>query len=237
MSGFSVARQEIENTLEWFIRTRCVAMGYLADVTLYQPSNPANKAAYKAANQAIVTSGREIIMPFGVSSPERREEVKCNKIFINLRQINPGTVSLWGDTIDPSTSLPGTWERRFRATSTSTVIYDIRSVTESAEYDRLCTQAIMQGITASRVGQGFPIVLPNGTIDNTRYIQVRLVNATDIKTPKFLERLYTFEVLDVYLDDWGYTPTDTGIVPIIEVETPVVINDEDPIILLNITPP
>lgn len=232
--GFSVSRQEIERTIFEFIRLRAVDLGYLADVALFQPSSPANKLAFEAANQLIVAGGKEIIEPFGVSSAERRGEKRINKIWVNLRQLNTGTVSLWGESVEPSGALPGTFQRTFFATSTSTIIYDIRSSTESVEYDRICTQIIMQGLTASRVGQALPIVLNDGSIDGSRWILVRLVNATDIRQPQFFERLYTYEIQDVYIDDWGYEPYQINIPPISEVDTNAII-DNSTITLLTTT--
>ena len=232
--AFTVSREEIERTIFEFIRLRLVAMGFLADVAAYQPSNPANKAAYEAALQAIRTGGDEVIDLYGVGSNEKRGEKRVNKLFINLRQSNPGSVSVWGESLDPNSGNPNVYERRFFSSSTSDLILDVRSVCDKTEYDRICTQAVMQGITASRTGQALPVVLNDGTQDGTRYILVRFVNSTDIRTPQFLERLYTFEVIDVWLDDWGYVPYITGIPQLTEATANAVVNDETPIILFTV---
>lgn len=215
--GYTISRKEIERTIMENIRTRVVAMGYLADVALYQPPTVPNQTAYTAANQAIVTAGKQVIEVFGVGSNEARGEKRVNKIFINLRQINPGSISHWGESLDPSV-LPNTWQRSFVATSSSNLVYDIRTVTKTTEYDRICTQALMNGVTSSRTAQGLAVILDNGTADTSRYVMVRLVNSTDIRNDQFIERLYTFEVIDAWIDSWEVVPYQNDIVPIIEVE-------------------
>lgn len=234
MSGFTVSREEIERTLFEFIRLRLVAMGYLADVSAYQPPSGANQTAYEAALQAIRAGGKEVIEPYGIGGNEKRGEKRVNKIWINLRQLNTGSVSLWGESLDPNSGNPLVFDRTFFASSTSNCIYDIRSSCDKSEYDRICTQAILQGLTASRVGQAFPIVRNDGTQDGTRWILVRLINSTDIRQPQFFERLYTFEVQDVWLDAWGYVPYITGIPQMTEQTVNVVLPQESPIVLYTV---
>lgn len=195
-------RSEIERTLMDRVRRKLVALGYLPDsVPFFLTNNP---AGYLAARQAIITSGKELIDVFGIGSEENRGEKFYHRIFLNLRQYNNGLVSHWNNSDYKETS-PGVFERQTVTGSTRSILYDIRSVTMNAEYDRICTDAIMGGLTTSFAGFGLPVTNADYTIDNNRVFLVRYKGSQEIKTPKFFERLYTYEVLDVWLDGENYS--------------------------------
>jgi hypothetical protein len=219
----SFTRSEIERTITERIRLRAVALGYLPDVMLFQ----GNLAGYEAARQAIIAGGKEIVDIFGVGSLDNRGEKFYNRIFLNLRQYNNGTVSHWGESSYVETqSVPSPlYSREQVYGSTRSLIYDIRSVcggVNATEYDRLCLDMIMGSLTTSNVGFYLPVLKPDMTFDNTRRFGIRFAGSNEIKTTAFFERLMSFEVFDVWLDgetsSWDITTPTTGIVPLIEVE-------------------
>ena len=51
---------------------------------------------------------------------------------------------------------------------------------------------------------GFPLFLVNSdySIDPNKNFLIKYLGSQEIKTPKFLERLYSFEVIDTWVEDW-----------------------------------
>lgn len=224
--GVQVARQQIEQTILEQLRLSSVNLGYLPDVNSFLPKTPASQASYEAARNAIVGGGKEVVEPTGVTSSKRRGELKANNLFINMRQINPGSVDLWGDYTQQVTQSPDTYQKSFIATSCHRILYDIRTVVKSVKYDRLLTQVILQGLTASHRGRALNIWVadptdPNNnppTLDTTRFFWVRFVTQQEIKTRPFFERLYTFEIVDVWIDDWEPLPYIENIVSLQQID-------------------
>lgn len=212
MSTFT--RAEIERSIMDCIRRRLVAMGFLPDAVPYFLSN--DNAGYLAARQTILSGGKQLIDVFGIGSEDDRGEKFYNRIFMNLRQYNNGLVSHWNNSSYEDIG-GGLYERRTVFGSTRSILYDIRSVTMSAEYDRICTDAIMGGLTTSFAGYAIRVTGADYSIDPNRFFLIRYKGSQEIKTPKFFERLYTYEVLDVWLDgevSWDTFAPTTNIPPI-----------------------
>lgn len=193
------SRQGVEQTLTELMRQVAVNLGVLPDVALYLPSD---KAGYIAARAAIITGGDEIVDIYGVGSGEKRGEKLINKVFLNLRQQNEGGISHSGLATE-SYDDNGTTKFRERQVegSTMNLVYDVRTVTQSTEYDRLCTQIVFQGLTQSRQGIYVFILDGDGNQTNKTFL-LRFLSSQEIKTPSFFERLYTFQVEDVWIENW-----------------------------------
>lgn len=193
------SRQGVEQTLTELMRQVAVNLGVLPDVDVYLP---ANKAGYIAARAAIITGGGEIVDIYGVGSGEKRGEKLINKVFLNLRQQNEGDISHSGLATEEYDD-NGTTKFRERQVegSTMNLVYDVRTVTQSTEYDRLCTQIVFQGLTQSRQGIYVFILDGDGNPTDQTFL-LRFLSSQEIKTPSFFERLYTFQVEDVWIENW-----------------------------------
>lgn len=239
MAKVTFTRAEIERTIMDMVRRKVVQMGFLPDSVPFYLAN--DEAGYLAARQAIIAGGKQLIDIFGIGSEENRGEKFFNRIFMNLRQYNNGLTSHWNNSSyeDISPLQDGSlFERQTVFGSTRSILYDIRSVTMNAEYDRVCTDAIMGGLTTSFAGYGVKVVNSDYTIDNSRFFLLRYKGSQEIKTPKFFERLYTYEVLDVWLDGENYSwdtfvPT-TNIPPLTRIISEGGPNDDDNQILFDV---
>ena len=144
-------RQEIEETLTNLIRQRAVDLGYLPDVTQFV----GNPAGYKAARQAIIDSGKEIIDVFGIGSADERGEKKYHRITLNLRQYNNGSITHYGDSIYQDDG-NGNFNRVEGFASSRNILYDLRSSVSgpnATEYDRICLDLVMSALGPITTGQ------------------------------------------------------------------------------------
>lgn len=213
-----VGRRGIEQTILERIRLWLVAAGYLPDINSFLPKTPITEVAYQAAITAQIAGGKQIIEPFGVSSGDKRDEKRMHKILINFRNSTNGTIHLNGDRLEPS-GVPNEYQRVHYSTSSKNLIYDIRTVTDSVEYDRILTQAIMESLTSSGVGTPYHPILADGSgYDPDHYFWLKFITSTDVKTPPFFERIYTYGINNIFIDDWGYAPYQTQIPIITKIE-------------------
>lgn len=218
MATVSFTREEIDRTITELLRKRTVAGGYLPDVLSF----PSNMPAYEAARAAIITGGNQLIDVFGVGSNYNRGEKNYNRIFVNLRQYNNGTVSHAGESDYVQTqSGPTLYQRELVYASTKNIIYDIRTVCsgkEATKYDRICTDIVFGALTTSSSCVGIPVLKPDFTFDYNRMFFIRYLGTNAVNIADFLERQIAFEVVDVWLDGdigpWGVTVPTTNIPPI-----------------------
>lgn len=234
----SFSRREIEQTIINLIRERAVAEGYLPDERAY-----ATRGDYEAARAAIIAGGKELVDVFGVGANSMRGEKKYHRIWLNMRQYNPGAVSHWGESGYIQTNdAPVEYAREQVFGSQKTIIYDIRAAVEglnATEYSRICLDLIMGGLTTSTVGIYIPVLKPDFTYDTDRRFLLRYTGAQEIKGPKFFEHLMTFEVVDVWLDSdtgtsWDTSFPTTGIVPLTTVQVEGGIDGEPPQTIIEI---
>lgn len=233
------SRREIEQTIINLIRERAVVEGYLPDERAFATAND-----YKAARQAIIAGGKELIDVFGVGAASMRGEKKYHRIWLNMRQYNNGSFGHWSESgyIQTGTN-PDVFAREQVFGSTKTIIYDIRASVEglnATEYSRICLDLVMGALTTSAVGIYIPVLKPDFTYDVDRRFLLRYTGAQEIKTTKFLEHLMTFEVVDVWLDSdtgtsWDTNYPTTGIVPLERVIGEGGIEGEPPETIIDVT--
>lgn len=203
--------EEIERTLYLKMLRLATSMGYAVDITQYQPRNGANETAYLTARQDVLDAGNELIDVFNISEADSRGEKLVNRIVINLRSIDPGSVYHSGETYYDEVS-PNHYDTKTVEGGLQVLRYDIRSVTKSAKYDRICRQIILGALTNSKAT--ISTVKDDYTFDTNKNFLIQHIGSTDVNQTDFLERLYTFDVTDVWIDEFDTSTIETGIVPL-----------------------
>lgn len=194
------------------ILDRIVAGGY----NVY-PEAYATIPDLEAARQAIIAGGDQIIDVFGVASGKKRQEKSVNRIVINLRKTDLGSVAYSGDSYYRQTNVaPNKYERVKVDGGTFRLTYDVRTVTESVEYDRICFDAIIGGLTNHR---RYLSAMDRDTItyNDERTFLIEHKGDTDVKGMRYFERIYTFEVIDVYIGSYDETVVTTDIPELTEI--------------------
>jgi hypothetical protein len=193
--------EEIDRGVFHAIRKAVVATGCYPDILLYQPSTAPNKALFKTAKDAIVTSGKELIEVYGVGDASSRNAEVKNKIIIDREVPKPGSIGFFGNVEfkasgsigDPST----TYTREQTPAYTYNIVYEITYICSSTKYDRILeaiirkalTKTFLYGYTESRVAMS--------ELFNFIY-NSNPVNMTD---EKYIERMYKFTAGEVILDE------------------------------------
>jgi hypothetical protein len=194
------SRLELERTIQERIRQRTVALGYLPDLMAYLPETLITRAAYEAARVAVITSGKQLIDVDGIGNVEARGEKTVNKFYINLRTTNAGSIAHNAEYYTQTS--PTTWEKKLVRGSTKNLLIDIRTVCRETAYDRICSEILWAALTSSDVGKALAAVKPDHTFDNTKTFLIRSLSNNEIKGGNFFERLHTFELIDVWLENF-----------------------------------
>lgn len=215
--SYGVTREEIERTIYRNLVEIAANNGYAVDTLgKTKPVVEAERAAVKSAKGGIVDL-------FSIGTTQQRGLKGNNGIYVNLRQFNAGSVAHWEDTeIRQDPNDPNIYSQVQVTEGMRNLLYDVRSVTSGSQFDRVCGDIIYGGLCQTFVGRYIPVVLDDYvTRDPERRILVQFSGSQEIKSSDFLERLYTFTVMDVWLKGefgfFGDTTVYNGIVPLTKV--------------------
>lgn len=193
---------DIDNGIYEKLRKETVRLGYLPDIALYQPPNPANEAAYEAARQAIINSGKEIIEVFNVGNSDDRDGITKNKIIVDRSAPEKGNISFHnveklvpvGDPEDPATKY-----KKVKLPAFSYFItYQITYICVKSKYDYIIQDILRKALLNFTYLKGYD---DNGT-ELSEGFNIMYMTTIDQSDAKFVERIYRFRVGEVILDNY-----------------------------------
>ena len=181
----------VDRTLFELIRVGIVSAGYLPDITVI-----GTEEAYKAAKEAIVTGGKQVIELFGVSGAKNRDARSVNKIVIDRKSIEMGNLGATG-IVSYIKNQDNTFKKVKLPDRSSHVKYEIRAITDSTEYERIMYDIIMEAVGYVKETLFFNEV--NSTFTGAENIFYEHEGQADVSSENLIEKLYRFSAIDVWL--------------------------------------
>lgn len=215
---------EIDRTITDIIRLAAVQAGYLPDITAM-----ADAAAYATAKQAVRDSGKQVIEVYGVGTGKSRDEKSINKITIDRKGGEPGTIGGWPSTFFVSQVIESQtqFNKYFYPDQTKNIKYEIRCIGAKAEYYR-----IMEEIIHDNLGMQKFLVAVDATTGapSGKFFYIEQTAEVDVSSADFLETYFQYSVKDVFITAAvaGGKLIRANIVPLTDVEVTVVNGDGTP---------
>lgn len=207
-------QERIERSVIEKIRLILVREGYWPDITdtvAYPPNQP---QLFDDAVDAIVVSKGFAIEPFGHSSSRAKYEKKCPRIVFVSRRILPGSI---GNPSNPIPVQDPTDPDRFfnvvRPQESSNMHFDLYLTSATGVQDRVLNAVIYSALG----GQKLFIEM----YDNVNeYFFVRQYNYYDLPDSQngIEEKVYSYQVDDIYLTSSDDEVVGEQVVPIIDIE-------------------
>ena len=218
--------ENIDRSIYNAIRLALVAVGYLADISTYaaNPDKEAGLLAYQTANGLI----SPLIEIFGEGTGASRMEKNVNRIVIERRSITAGDIG-GGTAIYKPVLVSNTldsYEKTFYPDMTSTISYDIRTITSSTQVDRIILGILNKVLgRRKRVSYFTDFETDSGLTFGTVFNGSSLV-ATG-QTNNIKETLYSYVVPNIFIDDEATDPISVPIMRSVEVTASFDPNSED----------
>lgn len=180
------------------IRRVLIEMGYLPDKLLY-----ATKAEYLTALAAIKAGGKQVIEIYGVGNAEKKDENRMHTIVVTRSDEYDGSCGAWPEflfdrkevTVGGTTTV--TYDKYFLPDKMQTVEYEIRYITNSADYDRIINQVLQRAIGNRKYLKAVnEDALPIGEVflfERKSYV--------DVSTPETMEKLMRYNAVDLWLQE------------------------------------
>ncbi len=193
--------QELDRTFYELLRRETVAKGYLPNWRTTAGSGSVKQANFQAAKDALKLTGKTPIDIWGTSADVQRDTKAVNRIVVNRKSVIKGQRTNYGlerYVEDTSQPLPpsGVYPlKKVFAADTVIVTYEIRTVTDKIEYDRVMYEIVSNALGLARkdvkavdsswnfTGEVFPIDFQD--MNDVSAVQ-------DI-----IEQVYTFRVIEV----------------------------------------
>jgi len=186
--------EDIDRTIYELIRLKTVQLGLIPDITAYT-----SNADYNAAREALVqgTKYKQIIDVLGVGAENARDEKLPNRIIIDRKSIVQGELGSYGvQEFDRNDVDPTTFTKSQRDSTTYDIQYDIRCISNSAHYDRILNDIVIQ--TFSNISYRSIV---DGDGFGPEQVLITQADSRNVSSNHLLEYLYTYQVSDVYLLD------------------------------------
>lgn len=201
--------EEIDRAVYNRLRESAVAFGNLPDVLLYQT----DPSGYAAARQS---KGRGLVDVFGVGAADSKGEKTVNRIVVSRQRRSFGEIGGWPAKELVVTS-PTTWLSRDLPDTTVNFEYYIRSITNSAEYDRVLFDIIYRAFGTRRVVYSYS---PDLQQRSEKYFLGVLEDDLLLSDDDYKERLYRFRIYDIWLDSGAWEEEGRVVVPLTTVSVP-----------------
>lgn len=208
--------EDLDRTIYEHIRLEVVRLGYLPDVTLY-----ATPELYRNALESLqqTLKFKQIIDVLGVGAENSRDDKRPNRIIIDRLTITQGSLGSYGVT-DFEKQPDDSFTKSQRNYSTQDIQYNVRCISNSAHYDRVLNQIIIN--VYNRLN--YKKVLENGILTDDE-ILITQTDARDVSSTDLLEKLFIYTVEDVYIGDdttigtdiSGITEIDTNVEPKLDI--------------------
>ena len=203
--------EDIDRTIYELLRLKIVAAGYLPDITTF-----ATPQEYRDAIEALAATlkYKQPVMLLGIGAENSRDDKRPNRIVIDRKSIIQGNVGSFGVTDFEMNDDGQTFSKNQRDATAYTIQYNIRCISNSAHYDRILNDIVLQ--TFSKVSYKSII---DGDAFGTETVLINQIDSRDVSSTDLLENLYTYQVEDVYIVD--ATTLNDSVKPISKVDISV----------------
>lgn len=229
-----VSYTELDNMFFETLRLAVVEAGYLPDVTSFNtPDRQTNSANYKAAKEALRQASK-LTEVFNTGSFEAMGEKTINKVVIVRGSKNIGTIGGWPgtqvvldkaqwddgrlwDTYNESDSVENrnadsTFTKSFLPDNSSNIDYQIKLITNNANWDNILSSIIDNVIPQKRF---------LNTVDDygnytDKAVLVRSLGDVNISAFNFMERTFRFRVHDVCIQNPKVLRTNIPVMSTVE---------------------
>jgi hypothetical protein len=204
---------EVDRAFFEVLRLGVVAAGYLPDVKLQSTPND-----YKVAKETLegTVPGGKLIEVFGVGSSFSRAEKVSHKITIDRKEVSPGTVS--GASVMKHISYEENGEQKFKKVfyppRMSTLVYDIRIITDSIAYERVLMGIVDRYLPSIYTLKGVNSI-GDFTQDDVPIWRGSVQNVSMLDNSN-IEWVYRYEVRDIWIEQ--EFEVTTGIVPLTTID-------------------
>jgi hypothetical protein len=210
------AIRHIDFSLYEHLRRRLVELGYLPDVSVFDPEDV---AGYEAAKAAIVASGREVVEVFPVGFSRTRGEMQTHRIVINRADRLPGNVGYGQNRefvpqYDADGNLVG-YNAYDSAGTSEQLQYEFRLVSQGENqpfYDRLMSDLVLTVFSNLGHVELFDAdtlqLMPGG------YMLLQKANEPDVGYVEVGERVVRYYVQDVATITPRAVPDRQGVSPL-----------------------
>lgn len=188
--------ETIDRTIFELLRTGCVSYGILPDWRVMVGTTLQDKqAAYESAKTTIRTT-KEIVEVFGIGSAESRDAKLINRITMARKSTKMGNVGASG-VVGFEKRPDGNFNKFKYPDSTVNIAYEIRTISKKTQYER-----IMSNIVSSRLGRRTALksVDSNWHFTGEDFL-IEFAGAVNVSSTDFIEWIFNYNVLDVWLDD------------------------------------
>lgn len=206
----SQVQEIIERSIFEAIRKVIVVEGYLPDVNTYLPTNQITYNAWVADVTTIKNAKGFCIEIFGPGSNQAKYQKKIPRIVIQTRRFLPGEI---GTPPDGFFQLQddNTFKQVKTAPTTSSMQIDVRLVSKTQAQDRIMHAIIGKALTTRKYIQVYNDLNNPKAKFFARQVSYNDYNELD---EGVMERIYTYEVPDIYQTEFEIGPT---VAPITEI--------------------
>lgn len=214
---------EVDRTLYEHLRRAVVVAGYLPDIAGF--SDP---AAYKAARIQLKSELGEhgrLIDIMGIAVRSDREAESACKVVIDCKEDSPGQlggfpVTFYEKTVDAGAD--SKFSKKFYPDRSSDINYELRSVADSAKYDRIIRTIIKNTFKGRRY---FKTVDEDGDFTEKEVfiesmgsvlVSSKDSRGADLSSRDAIERVFRFVVRDVFLEEPEELYTDIPVLSTVE---------------------
>lgn len=207
--------ETIGRTIYERLRLAVVSAGYLPNVV------GMSAAEYAAAKAAIIQSGKQIIEVLGEGAPDTRDEKKMTRITVQRRSSNGGSLGGFPATFYVPGTAPSTFKKLQMPERSRNVQYEVRLVSNTAEYDRIGDALILRALGQRRY---LKCVKPDHTFETDEGFWFVRTGDADVTSTDLIERIYSFTAQDVWTEEPEVLLDD--IKPMSQIgDVPIVAND------------
>ena len=225
-----ITLETLDNTLLEYIRRKAVSSGLYPDwrALSHITDDRLKQQAFEDAKKAITNSGKDLIEVYNVGSSRSRHVKGFNKIILNRTNISLGSV---GATHRSYYVPQGShFIKKNYPNSTHNIEYDIRLVCNNSKYERIMHDIIL-GALGTR--KSLPTLLADNTFKGS-YVNIENTGNVNLSSDEFIEYVYKFSILDVWLDNSTLMDTIT-IAPITQLRVATNINTGTSSSTINVT--
>lgn len=189
---------QIEHGLFEAIRKKVFEMGFYPDyVSLLSLPDDEYVVALAAAKQAIIDAGKKLIEVYGPGDIQDHDELHNCSIIISRDDFGPGTLGFYL-TESYEEKPDGSFDVYKNPSGTTTMQYQVSYISDSAKYDRICHQAVINALGAKT--RYIPGYTDEG-VEMERLFQVKYVMTLDKSSSDFIERAVRYNVVDVLIEE------------------------------------
>lgn len=196
--------EQLDRTFFEAIHSKIIEGGHYVDKRNYTNAPDFNQAL----KDLLASKGQgdqQLIYLFGTGPSEKRDEIKTTKIVIDRASSSPGEVGAF-----PETALckndDGTFDKTQLPRSSEDILYEIRIITSSIKYERICQQIIYDAL-----GSHTKYL----TTTNGEHIEIMRDGFNNVSATRFIEVIIKYTAKNAFLESDNVIAT--GIKPIIEI--------------------